>query len=103
MSKKEELIQKILAEFEPHFVNVENESHMHSSGRGADSHFKVVVVSQFFEGMNKVSRHRKLYQLFEADLQNGIHALALHLYTPEEWKNAGEEFPHSPNCLGHGQ
>ena len=35
MSKQQELLERIQAEFQPHFVTVENESHMHSSGRGA--------------------------------------------------------------------
>ena len=36
MSKQQALLAKIHAEFRPHFAVVENESHMHSSGRGAD-------------------------------------------------------------------
>ncbi len=54
MSKQQELLERIQAEFQPHFATVENESHMHSSGRGADSHFKLVIVSDAFEGMRKV-------------------------------------------------
>ena len=98
MSKQQELLERIQAEFQPHFVTVENESHMHSSGRGADSHFKLVIVSDVFEGMRKVQRHQKLYQLFADDLKNGIH-----LYTKSEWESLGEAFPKSPNCLGVGQ
>ena len=89
MSKQQELLERIQAEFQPHFATVENESHMHSSGRGADSHFKLVIVSNAFEGMRKVQRHQKLYQLFADDLKNGIHALALHLYTKSEWSLCG--------------
>ena len=103
MSKQQELLERIQAEFQPHFVTVENESHMHSSGRGADSHFKLVIVSDAFEGMRKVQRHQKLYQLFADDLKNGIHALALPLYTKSEWESQGKAFPKSPNCLGVGQ
>mgnify|MGYP003553641289 CR=1 FL=1 len=68
-----------------------------------NSHFKLVIVSDTFEGMRKVQRHQKLYQLFANDLKNGIHALALHLYTKSEWESLGEAFPKSPNCLGVGQ
>ena len=103
MSKQQELLERIQAEFQPHFATVENEGHMHSSGRGADSHFKLVIVSDTFEGMRKVQRHQTLYQLFADDLKNGIHALALHLYTKSEWESLGEAFPKSPNCLGVGQ
>ena len=69
MLKQQELLERIQAEFQPHFVTVENESHKHSSGRGADSHFKLVIVSDAFEGMRKVQRHQKLYQLFADDLK----------------------------------
>lgn len=103
MSKQAELTTRLSQAFAPHFLQVENESHMHSSGRGADSHFKVVLVSDHFEGLSKVARHRKLYQFFSKDLQSGIHALALHLYTIKEWESAGQAFPKSPNCLGVGQ
>ena len=103
MSKQQELLERIQTEFQPHFATVENESHMHSSGRGADSHFKLVIVSDAFEGIRKVQRHQKLYQLFADDLKNGIHALALHLYTKSEWESLGKAFPKSPNCLGVGQ
>ena len=44
MSKQQELLERIQTEFQPHFATVENESHMHSSGRGADSHFKLVIM-----------------------------------------------------------
>ncbi|OOF41438.1 transcriptional regulator [Rodentibacter trehalosifermentans] len=102
MSKQQALLAKIHTEFRPHFVAVENESHLHSSGRGADSHFKFVIVSDIFEGMSRVQRHQTVYQLFADDLKNGIHALALHLYTKEEWMARGEVFPSSPNCSGVG-
>lgn len=102
MSKQQVLEQKLSAEFSPHFLKVENESYMHSSGRGADSHFKVVVVSDKFEGLRKVARHRLIYSLFEQELANGIHALALHTYTQEEWCALNESYPASPNCVGVG-
>ena len=103
MSKQQELEQRLCQEFEPHFIAVENESYMHSSGRGAASHFKFVLVSDAFEGISKVARHQKIYQLFSQDLKNGIHALALHLYTKQEWDKLGRQFPKSPNCAGIGQ
>ena len=37
MSVQEIIEQKIQLEFQPHFFSVENESHLHSSGRGAES------------------------------------------------------------------
>ncbi|MFZ7172965.1 BolA family protein [Avibacterium volantium] len=103
MGVQQVLEQKISQKFTPHFLHIENESHMHSSGRGADSHFKVVLVSDMFNGVRKVARHQMLYQLLAEELKNGIHALALHTYTLDEWQALAQQFPKSPNCLGIGQ
>ncbi|MEE6075561.1 BolA family protein [Avibacterium paragallinarum] len=103
MGVQQVLEQKISQKLAPHFLHIENESHMHSSGRGADSHFKVVLVSDAFNGVRKVARHQMLYQLLAEELKNGIHALALHTYTLDEWQALEQQFPKSPNCLGIGQ
>ncbi|WP_439243700.1 BolA family protein [Lonepinella sp. BR2474] len=103
MSKQQELEQRLINEFQPHFVKVENESYMHSSGKGADSHFKIVLVSDKFNGLRQVARHRLLYQLFAQDLAQSIHALALHTYTLTEWQTLQGNYPTSPKCVGVGQ
>ena len=36
-------------------------------------------------------------------LAGGVHALALHTMTPEEWFAKGGEVPQSPDCLGGGK
>ncbi|WP_386695665.1 BolA family protein [Lonepinella sp. MS14435] len=102
MSKQQELEKRLIAEFQPHFVKIENESYMHSSGKGANSHFKIVLVSDKFNSIRQVARHRLIYQLLAQDLANGIHALALHTYTPTEWQNLQGNYPKSPNCAGVG-
>ncbi|QLB13723.1 BolA protein family transcriptional regulator [Bisgaardia hudsonensis] len=103
MSLEQELKSKLQQEFSPYFISIENESHKHSSGRGANSHFKVVIVSDKFIGMRPVARHRKIYQLFQYELSSTIHALALHTYTKEEWDRLEQILPKSTNCLGVGK
>ncbi|OOF71296.1 BolA family protein [Rodentibacter caecimuris] len=103
MSKQQELTERLQTVFQPSFLLVENESHMHSSGKGANSHFKCVVVSEKFDNLHKVRRHQLVYQLFAEELKNGIHALALHLYSPSEWSMLNQQFPNSPRCIGIGQ
>ena len=88
MSKQQELLERIQAEFQPHFAAVENESHMHSSGRGADSHFKLVIVSDAFEGMRKVQRHQKLYQLFADEFKKWHSRISSSsLYKKAKWES----------------
>ena len=91
-----ERIQTTLAALDPSFVDVQDESHMHS--RGLETHFKAVVVTPAFAGLNAVKRHQKVYATL-GDLMGQFHALALHTYTPEEWAATGAA-PASPTCAG---
>lgn len=102
MSVQQTIEQKIQQAFQPHFFTVENESHLHSSGRGAESHFKCVVVSDIFNTLRKVQRHQQVYQVLADELNGGVHALALHLYTLEEWAVQNEQIPDSTKCAGVG-
>jgi BolA protein len=81
-------------------LEVVDESHMHSVPPGAESHFRILVVSERFQGQGLVARHRTLNQLLHEELQGGLHALALHTWTPEEWFDKGGAAPESPPCLG---
>lgn len=45
---------------------------------------RVDVVSAAFEGKNPVQRHRLVYQLLAAEIEAGVHALALKTKTPAE-------------------
>jgi len=83
--------------FAPEYLEVINESHMHS-GPATESHFKVVLVSPTFEGMKLIQRHRAVNEALK-DLLAQFHALALHTYTPEEWAKKGGA-PASPPCQG---
>lgn len=99
----ESIQHKLTTNFAPSFLNIENDSHLHSSGRGSESHFKVTIVSDAFEGKRNVARHQAVYACLQAELDGGVHALALHLYTPAEWQERGEIIPNSMNCLGIGK
>lgn len=102
MNKQTYLTEKLSVAFQPHFLSVENESHLHSSDRGGESHFKVTIVSDEFINVRPVARHQKIYQCLQEDIQAGIHALALHTFTKEEWARLGQAVPPSTNCMGIG-
>jgi BolA protein len=89
-------IESALAVFQPLHLQVLDESHMHS--RGEQTHYKAVIVSDQFEGLNAVKRHQKVYGIL-GGLMGEFHALALHTYTPVEWAKAGVA-PVSPTCAG---
>jgi len=76
---KQDLIVTALADLQPEYLEVLDESHMHS--RGLETHYKAVIVSPLFAGLNAVKRHQKVYATV-GELMGQIHALALHTYTP---------------------
>lgn len=78
---------------------VENESHKHSVKPGAETHFKVLVVSDAFEGLPTLARHRRVHEALEAELAKGLHSLTLRAKTPAEEAASSTPFE-SPECLG---
>jgi BolA protein len=80
-------------------LDILNESHKHA-GPGTETHFKVTAVSPAFAGLGPVRRHQWMYELLLQQLRDGVHALALHTYTPEEWARKNGVAPRSPDCAG---
>lgn len=99
MSVERAISAKLRDELAPELLLVENESGMHA-GPAAESHFKLTVAARRFEGMSPVARHRHVYGLLAEELAGGVHALALHLYTPGEWAERRRGAPDSPDCRG---
>jgi BolA protein len=99
LTTKSIIIKKLEEAFSPVFLDVINESAFHNVPDGSESHFKVVIVSRSFEDQSAVKRHQSVYSVLAAELQAGVHALALHAYLPAEWKKH-QSVPNSPNCMG---
>ncbi len=100
----QEIIEtKLHQAFDPSHLSVLNESYMHNVPAGSESHFKVVIVSEAFEGKRLIARHRQVNGVLADELANHIHALAIHTYTAEEWKTQLEGAPDSPMCRGGGK
>lgn len=91
---------KIRDALQPTHLEVVDESHMHNVPQGSQSHFKLVVISERFQGESLVKRHRMVNELLREAFQTGLHALALHTMTPEEWFKKGGAAPQSPECMG---
>jgi len=100
MQMQNQIEEKISAALAPQHLEVINESGNHNVPPGSESHFKVVMVSEAFAGESLVKRHQRLYQLLADELQSGVHALALHLYTMDEWREKNGAAPLSPPCMG---
>lgn len=100
MIVQQQIEQLLQQQYHPDFLEVANESHQHSVPPNSETHFKVVLVTAAFDGKRKVARHQQIYGTLAAQLEGPVHALALHTYTPQEWRQRQADAPQSPECLG---
>ena len=103
MTRKERIEAALTAALGPTHLDVVNESSMHAVAPGAETHFRVTVVSSAFEGTSAVRRHQLVYSALKSELENKpkLHALAITSKTPNEWTSAPAAGL-SPACMGLG-
>jgi len=72
----------------PERLDVSDESAKHAGHMGAipgkTTHVRVVVVADAFRGRSRVERHRIVNRLLAAEMEAGLHALAIEAKTPDE-------------------
>lgn len=65
----------------PVLLDVVDESHLHAGHGGwreaGETHFRVRVVADAFNGKSRIERHRIVNALLAAELRDGVHALAI--------------------------
>jgi len=94
------MIERKLTElFKPSYLEIINESYMHSVPKNSETHFKVVVVSENFVDKKPLARHRLVNDALKEELNSGVHALSINAFTQEQWQK-GKQVEKSPNCMG---
>ena len=96
MSIQETIESKLRDTFAPERMAVINESHLHAGhhhtasghhevfdGEG-ETHFRVRIVAEAFSGMSRIDRHRAVNRALSAELDAGLHALAIETAAPGE-------------------
>lgn len=87
MSQLSERIEATLREaLQPTEFMLQDDSHLHAGHAGAreGSHYTVRLVSERFAGLNRVARHRLVYDALRVQMQAGIHALVIDARAPGE-------------------
>ncbi len=88
MSVSKTIHSKISDRLPSSIVEVVDESHLHAGHAGAreggQSHFRLRVVSDQFEGLSRVARQRMINDILREELAGPIHALAMKTLTPDE-------------------
>lgn len=83
----EKMRERLVATFAPLECQLVDDSHMHVGHAGAASgagHYSVRLVSDRFDGLNRVARHRLVYDCLRDMMTSDIHALNITALTPSE-------------------
>lgn len=78
---------RLLEALSPSEVEVQDDSHLHVGHVGArdgGGHFSVRIVSERFQGLAPLARHRLVYAALDEMMNGPIHALAIIALTPDE-------------------
>ena len=78
----QQLQSRLLERLTPTHVEVIDESYQHhghagANGTGFGTHFRVRITSPSFTGLNRVARHRLVYDALQDFIDQGVHALAI--------------------------
>jgi BolA family transcriptional regulator, general stress-responsive regulator len=86
-TRAERIRAALEAALAPSQLEVSDDSHLHVGHAGAASgggHYSVRVVSDRFEGLRLVMRHRLVYDAVQGMMHTDIHALAITAVAPSE-------------------
>ncbi len=99
MRRRDQIEAELTAALHPTHLAIENESHQHSVAPGSETHFAVTVVSDAFEGLPLVRRHRTVNAALKDVFASGLHALRIRALTRAEL-DAEPVGLDAPPCLG---
>lgn len=88
MTQRTETIEQLLTTaLAPTELLVKDQSHLHAGHAGAregKGHFDVRIVSDRFTGLNRIARHRLVYDVLGDFMQSDIHALRINALSPQD-------------------
>jgi BolA protein len=86
-TRVERIRERLLAALAPSQLELGDDSALHAGHPGAASgggHYHVKIVSDRFEGLRLVMRHRLVYDAVDDMMHSDIHALAITALAPSE-------------------
>jgi BolA protein len=90
-------IEQLLMQFDPSGLFIEDESSQHSGNR-VESHFKIMIVAEHFNGYTRLARQQEVMGLLAGEFQDGLHAVTVRALTASEYEaGQGSGFV-SPGC-----
>ena len=82
----QQLLEQKLQTLSPVSLTIQDDSALHAghAGNTGGAHFTITIVSDAFEGLSLLKRHRLVYAAVDDLMQSAIHALSIHAKTPAE-------------------
>lgn len=80
-------IKLALAPLQPEVIKIEDDSASHAghAGNTGGGHYNLFIVSQAFEGLSLLQRHKLVFAQVDELMQSQIHALSIRAKTPAEF------------------
>ena len=82
---KSEIVNTLNDAMDISSLKIINESHMHNVPKESETHFKAVIVSNDFNDLSILKRHKLVYKTLDS-IMNKIHALSIHTFNEDEFK-----------------
>jgi BolA protein len=93
VASRTETIDRLLrSTLQPTELLVKDQSHLHEGHAGAQEgkgHFDVTIVSDQFDGLSRIARHRLVYDALGTFMESDIHALRITALTSAERQARG--------------
>ena len=90
MNRKIRIENLILKNYKPEYFSVLDVSEQHKGHQNykedIESHFEIIIVSEKFKNLNRIDRHRMVYDAMGELMKHEIHALSMKTLTKAEWE-----------------
>ena len=84
--KIENLISKKISMIDFQIID-ESHKHVNHKKDTSGGHFKLFIVSDDFENMTLINRHKLIYNCLDSMMKKDIHAISMKLVTNQEFNN----------------
>jgi len=89
MDTRSHIEQKLRDALQPTEIDVLDQSAEHAGHAGAargGGHFRVLIVTDAFEGLSPVQRQRRVYEILAEEMKTAIHALSMTCLSRSEYE-----------------
>ena len=74
-----------------HSISIDDLSHKHKNHNNeGGGHYKINLISDDFENISLLDRHKKIYMILKDMIKKEIHAVSLNLLTIKEYSKKSE-------------